>query len=112
MSVKVSRKQAWPLVKGLFPDYNGRKFQIEPCETVTFYDTNWSGGTRSYSAFLKADGSSSELNVPAPWVNQVEGQTVQMRPDILVVKRSYFCGSDMGITIYTHPSNMPKLLAR
>ena len=108
--VKITRKQAQKLLDVSFPDYTGRKINLEFKISLTFYDTNWSGGTHTDYRFLKNDGSLASLPNPAPWVNPYEGLTVELPIDILVVSHVYFCGSDMGIRIYSNPLNAPKFL--
>jgi hypothetical protein len=108
--IKIMKKQAQPIVDLVFPDYTGRKFKLEFTDQVLFYDTNWGGGTRNYYAAVKSNGAHQGLSIPAPWVNPVEGLTMQLPPDVLIVAHSIFFGHDMGITIYAHPSNAPKWL--
>ena len=108
--LKLTTKQAKPIVQATFPAYRGRKFKIVFTTRLTFYDTNWSGGTVNKFAFVRADGAVAKLFAPAPWVNPIEGRTEDIPEDVLVVKHSYFCGEDAGITIYAHPCHLPKWL--
>jgi hypothetical protein len=108
--MKLTRKQAWPVVGKVFPDYKGRKFKLVFKEEITLYDTNWSGGTRNEYAAVRADGMTGTFHAPAPWANPGEGRTVPVNPGVLILCHSYFCGQDMGITIYAHPSHQPKWL--
>ena len=113
-TLKVTRKQAKSLLERTFPDYNGRKFRVRFAETVTFYDLNYSGGTRNEYAAVKSDGESVALdgfNRAAPWNNPAEGSTVRLPVDVAIVEHSDFCGRDLGITIYLHPANASKWLA-
>ena len=110
-AIKITRKQALPIIQSTFPDYTGRKIKIEFTDKVTFYDTNWSGGTRNYYVALRSDGSTRAPYIPAPWINTVEGSKVELPENVLIIMHSYFCGSDMGITIYANPCYAPKLLA-
>lgn len=107
-TIKAKKADVKPLLKVTFPEYRGRKFKVEFTDKVTFYDTNWGGGTRNEYAFVKNTGENVFLDVPAPWENAYEGQTVEMRQDVYVVCHTIFCGSDLGITVYSHPDNMPK----
>lgn len=109
-SIKLNTKQAKPFVEPTFPDYKGRKFQIEFAENVMLYNTNWSGGTRNKYAALAADGRMARPDIPAPWINQVEGSEVELNPNVVLVKHTIFCGKDLGITIYVHPSYAPQYL--
>jgi hypothetical protein len=110
MDVNVKKKDVWNLVKQVFPDYSGRKFRVKFSDEITFMDTNWSGGTKTYYGAIGNNGA-NVYNAPAPWINPVEGVTLKMRPDVIIVKRSYFCGHDLGITIVLHPDASPKWLA-
>ncbi len=109
-TLKVRKGQVKDILAATFPDYRGRKFQIVFQESLRFYDTNWSGGSRNEYAFVAADGRTKHLAVPAPWDNVAEGQRVELTPNVLVVRHSHFCGKDMGITIYAHPCYLPKYL--
>lgn len=112
-SFPITRKQAKSILDASFPEYTGRKIKIEFRLVITFYDTNWSGGTCNKYAVLANNGQGIEdkhVHVSAPWANPAEGYRLDMRRDIVVVCRSYFCGKDCGITIYAHPSYAPRLL--
>lgn len=109
-NVKVTRKQAASILAASFPRYKGRKISVCFTESVTFYDTNWSGGTRNKYVALGSNGDSFVFNAPAPWVNIVENTTVKLALDFVIVCHSNFCGSDAGITIYAHPAHAAKWL--
>jgi hypothetical protein len=113
LSVKVNRKPVEKLVAATFPGYRGRTIRIEFTEKVMVYDLNWDGGTNNSYRQIDASGFSPDLSVmnsPAPWNNDYEGKTIDLTPEMIVVKRSYFCGHDVGITIYAHPVYAPKWL--
>lgn len=98
------------LLAATFPNYRGRKVVAEVAESVTLYDTNWSGGTRNTYHFVQPN-KAGRLIVPAPWVNSAEGETVELSASLVVVKHTQFCGTDYGVTVYLHPSLAPKLVA-
>jgi len=108
--IKVKKSQVKPILQATFPDYKGRTIKVEFANEVTFWDTNWGGGSRNSYAAVKSDGRTANLNVPAPWNNPVEGTTVEVPRDALIVKHSIFCGKDLGITIYANPIHLPKWL--
>lgn len=108
--INVPRSKVKALLAATFPDYKGRKIAVEFCTKLTFYNTNWDGGSRNYYHAVAADGRHSRLSVPAPWANPVEGATVEMPTEALVIERSIFCGQDCGVTIYAHPTHAPKWL--
>jgi CO dehydrogenase/acetyl-CoA synthase delta subunit len=109
-SMKVSKKVVDEIVKVAFPEYKGKKYNLEFVEKVEFYDTNWSGGTRNKYVVLRADGKQFNFNEPAPWVNNVEGQKFDLNESVVVVCHSYFCGKDCGVTVYACPSVAARLL--
>jgi len=109
-TIKLKKSQVRQILQMTFPEYRGRKYKIEFRDTVTFYDTNWSGGTRNTYRFVRADGKVADLPVAAPWANPAERLTVEVPPDVLVVRHSFFCGQDMGITITAHPCHLPRWL--
>lgn len=109
MSIKLSRKEARPILDKTFPLYRGRKISLRFSETITFTDLNWSGGTKNTYAAVGVGGS-SKLSPAAPWDNPLEGMTLKMRPDVAIVVNAFFCGKDMGIEIVMHPSQAPKLV--
>ena len=110
ITIKLNTAQAKPFAKKAFPNYRGRKFKIVFTDHVTFYDTNWSGGTRNQYVALRSDGKTALLTVGAPWVNPVEGKTIDLPEDIVIVEHTIFCGQDAGIRIYANPCHLPKWL--
>jgi hypothetical protein len=108
--MKLTKAQAWPIVKLVYPNYTGRKFFLEFKDKITFWDTNWSGGTKNNYRFVKKDGQTAEFNAPAPWCNPVEGMEIELPDDVLVIKEGFFCGHEMGITIIANPNFAPKWL--
>lgn len=94
-----------------FPDYSGRKFFLDDSGKVTFYDTNWGGGTRNYyTAIRLLDGKAEKLTDFAPWANPAEGATVEVPEGFAIVQRSIFQGIEGGITIHIHPQSVEMLL--
>ena len=108
--IKVKKSQVKPILAATFPEYKGRTINVEFASTVTFYDTNWGGGSRNSYVAVSSDGRTAQLNVPAPWLNVVEGQSIEMPEYAMIVEHSIFCGKDCGITIYAHPALLPKWL--
>ena len=110
-ATKITRKQAAPILSRSFPDYKGRTIRVEFTETMTFSDTNWGGGSRSYYEAIRSDGKHERLPNFSPWNNPAEGRRIPLTPDVLIVEHSIFCGKDCGITIYANPSHQPKWIA-
>lgn len=107
----VKKAQIKPVLDVTFPEYKGRTFKVQFTDKVTFSDTNWGGGTRSFYKFVQMDtGKVAPLSVPAPWDNQYEGKTMDLPENIVVVEHIIFCGQDLGIRFYVHPS-LQRMLA-
>lgn len=110
--VSKTNKAVKSLVSATFPEWKGRKVSIE-VGPLTFWDTNWGGGTRNEFRGIRFEDRSGRLvldkaeglAVPAPWANPVEGKTVDLPPGVAVVEHSVFCGKDAGITIHIGPDN-------
>ena len=84
-------------------DYSGKKFNIEFQDNLTFWDTNWSGGTKNeYYGIDLTSLENSKFNAPAPWVNPVEGKKISIPENKAILKHCYFCGNDFGLTLYVN----------
>lgn len=102
-AIKVKKAAVKEIVKVTFPEYRGRTFKVQYTESVTFHDTNWGGGSRTEYKIVKRGVGVAKVTVDAPWCNVIEGQTVELDHDHLIVAHSVFCGHDCGITVYAHP---------
>jgi hypothetical protein len=95
--------------------YSGQKFKAVVCtETSIPADAGlWSGGTREvYDAIDMATGKTAAIpgQQSSPWNSARREVTVPIKPGYALVKHSWFCGTDMGLTFYVHPDNAVKLL--
>ncbi len=108
-SVKLTRPQAKQVLAITFPEYRGRKIKVEFTDKVWFDDLYWSGGTRAKYVILRSDGSSRLVPTSNPWSDN-RNPCVDLPNSVVVVQHLMFCGQDMGITIYAHPSLAPKWL--
>ena len=95
--------------------YTGKRFQAEPAESVTIpsYAGLWDGGSRTtYSAIELATGRAVPVsdNMSAPWDMTRQDKIVPLRAGFAIVKHSIFCGNDMGLTFFVHPSDIAKLI--
>ena len=89
------------ILKATFPDYKGRKFFMDDSGKVQFYDTNWGGGTRNYYTAIDLRGGKVQpMTDFAPWANPAEGKTVEIPEGFAVVRRAYFQGVEVGVTIH------------
>lgn len=90
--------------------YAGTKFKAVVTESVTIPSDAglWAGGTReTFSAYRLDNGDAMALpgQDSAPWAGQRREYTAPLQPGLVIVRRSHFCGKDMGLTFYVHPSN-------
>ena len=109
--MKVTKADVRPIVMATFPDYKGRMFTVEPVHSVRLWNLNWSGGTKyTYKAVSMADGNVASLMPIAPWEEYREGLEVDLPTNVVIVKHTYFCGKDLGITVYCHPQLVSHLL--
>ena len=112
--MKVRKADIWGIVKQVMPEYTGRKFFLNVADKITFSNTNWCEGTRTYYAAvqLREGGRvQSFAAMPAPWANPIEGQTFSILPGVAVVTQSYFCGHDCGIAVYVNPETAPQIVS-
>jgi hypothetical protein len=110
--MKLSKKQAWTIVRNAFPTYTGRKFKLEFTTSPYISDTNWAGGTRNQYVLVKlgSDFECQAFPTFSPWANPIEGERFPMRPGFALIEHSIFCGKDCGIRIYAHPADETKAL--
>ena len=95
--------------------YSGKKFKAVVCESMTIHaDADlWSGGSRDrYQGIELATGRTSapaSFNL-APWDNARDETEITLRQGYGIVRHSIFCGKDMGLTFYVHPTDAVALL--
>jgi hypothetical protein len=111
--MKINKKQIESIIGNIsnYTNYNGRKFNIEFSDTVIFYDTNWSGGTKNtYIGIDLNNMNNKNVAVNAPWNNPIEGKMISLSDNGAILKHTDFCGHDLGITLYLNNSHLPKWL--
>lgn len=103
--LKLTRKQAWPMVQHVFPDYNGRHFKAEFTPSITLYNTLWDGGSKNEYAAVNMAGVSHAMPT---FSEHGIGQKVEVEAGTAIVMRMWFCGRDIGVTIYMNPTDAPR----
>lgn len=101
------------LARRAYPEYSGRKYRVRINEHPINVRSCWDGGSRSYYRFIKLDGTTETIEVPAQsaFDAQIPGaEAVPLQPGLACVEHRIFCGKDMGIQIHIHPANAPKYL--
>jgi hypothetical protein len=99
--MKITRKQALPILSATFPEYKGRKININITDNATLWNLNWCEGTRNYYVAVRWDGAAVPVDVPAPWLHHMDGQRVNIPQGHALVCRS-FVGMSEWITIYAN----------
>lgn len=111
---KVSAKEVRWLTEASGFVSKKRQVTIDVVSKVSFYGTFWDGGSRNEYVAVKLDsGKAVALDTgSAPWGAIAEGKTVDLLPGYAIVEYSVFCGKEMPLRVYLHPSNVTeKLLA-
>jgi hypothetical protein len=100
--------------KHLRGTYTGTKFQAVVTEKVTIPLTAGlsDGGTREIWTLIRmSDGKEVEaVNHNAPPDRSRRDVTIHLEPGFAAVRRSWFCGKDMGLTFHIHPRNAADLV--
>ncbi len=98
------------LVAATFPDYTGKKYAIDTAETVDVR-SYWDGGSRDYYAVARIMPDSTIQSMEIPQMSMHDPHYVgadrvptNMWENMVIVRHSYFCGKDSGITFIVHPS--------
>jgi len=96
--------------------YRGNKFRVVVTESVHIpsHAGLWDGGSRdTFRGVRLTDGAEVPLsdNMSAPWDAKRQDFTAKLVPGIAVVEHSTFCGKDMGLRIYVHPSDAAPMLS-
>ncbi len=112
--IKIKTKDVRAVVNATFPKYRKRTVVIRPTTKVTFFDLNWSGGTKADYRACTVAGDPLErkhdMGMAAPWNNPFEGKEIDLPKDVIIVEGGYFCGKDRQLYLHVHPDNMPKFI--
>ncbi len=107
-AIKLTKDQIRPILAVTFPDYRGKKFRLEYQDK--YYPENyWDGGTRSYFKILEKDemGKIKLLEPGRIFTNPFLGkanEVFEIKKNWAIVEHCIFCGKDVGIRIYVHPT--------
>jgi hypothetical protein len=107
-AIFVSRRDIPKLILEACPTYRGRSFRVCPGVSVCLSNRNWGCGSKSeYMAVSLDDGRVQAAPSTSP---STPDQTVEIPPRVVVVERTFYCGEDMGVTIYVRPEDYQGLL--
>ena len=109
-TIKITRKQARPILEASFPHYNGRTIRVVYTAQVCLYNTYADGGSYNDYVPLKTDGTRGRIPSFAPWDSPIEGKRFDLGRNDILVEHCHFCGHDLGVTIYAHPAQAGNLL--
>lgn len=118
-AIKISRRDASPILNVLGSDYKGRTFSVTVAErhTVHNYELAWDGGSKKDVTYLRLVGGEWQVVEAAstmPGMYQsVASQTLTIDRDVIVAERSWFCGKDMGYRFTVCPGSdfLPRAIA-
>ena len=111
-TIHLEGRDILPALRG---NYQGNKFRLEVCETVTIpADAGlWSGGSRDHWYAVEFS-TGREMAFPgqqfSPWNDERKSRQVKLEPGFVVICHTMFQGKDLGLHIYLHPDNASKLL--
>lgn len=99
------------IVAETFPRYKGRKFKLST-DIPTDLSSYWDGGSKDSYAFYCLDtGKTFNIHTNHPIFEAGHPRDLEKLPGrIIIVEHSYFCGRDMGITIYANQADLAPLL--
>lgn len=91
-----------------FPGYTGRQFELHLTPTISFSETQWSGGTKS--SYHIIDLASRRI-VPVPEAPFLQRSALHEKNHPLpvgyvVVEHKIFCGKDLGLTFHVNPETV------
>lgn len=107
---KATKAQVASLVSHAFPEYRGRKFSIEFASTITLYNLEWDGGSKNEYVAVGVNAHMLPIGYGFKQFNPLEGKTVKIPADVVIVQHTFFCGQDAGIRIWANPVYLPKWL--
>lgn len=94
-----------------FPDYRGKKFEVQvglPKQLNSYWD---GGSKRDYVLYDLDTGKLIGVQSNHPFFEPNNPRDLIDPPEsIAVVCHKIFCGKDMGLTLYIHPNRFTKLL--
>jgi hypothetical protein len=100
--MRITRKQARKVLESSFPDFRGRKIELVLTNKVTLRHLNADGGIQFDYCAVRWDGKSESLDVPAPWLHNLEYQDVNIPAGYAVVERRSIWNQN-SIVIYYNP---------
>lgn len=113
-AMKVTKKTAPEVVEvalRAFPDYHGRKFRVKPFSGPMTLISGWDGGSKDeYRVVPLVSSARGSVDVPTngTFPTQNGGRTCMLSdlPEgFALVRHTYFCGRDIGCTVFVNPAN-------
>lgn len=99
------------IVSATFPSYKGRKFRLST-NIPSRIDSYWSGGSRDSFVFYELNsGQVLDVHSNHPIFEAGRPRDLESLPaGVVLVKRSIFCGKDMGIVIYANINDLTPMI--
>jgi len=99
------------IIIATFPGYRGKKFKLST-SIPSRLDSYWDGGSKDYFSFYELS-TGKVLDVGSNHPLFESGKPCKLEslpPGIVIVKHCFFCGKDMGITIYANTGDLTPML--
>lgn len=98
-----------------YPSYNGRKFKAVVVKNDHKFNltSGWDGGSRDYYVLVDLSVMKAVDISAASFVGNCfnkMGSDFVLPEGFVIVEHSFFCGKDMGMTIYVTENNATKLI--
>lgn len=100
------------IIKDCYPEYTGKKVKIST-DIPTELRSYWDGGSRNYYViYCLADGRTLSVGSNHPMFEENNSSILLGLPTgYVIVSHSFYCGKDIGITIYANKADLVPLLS-
>ena len=101
------------LINRCYSGYNGSKIALSD-DIPSELNSYWDGGSKSSYVFYHLDTKQTVAmpqNHPV-FNSDIPNKTGNMPERVIIVEHRYFCGKDMGITIYANKTDLTPLLPK
>lgn len=114
--MKLRKADVKSILEITFPEYKGRKYELEIVSETYLRNRDWAGGTHSDYRLLAEVNNEIQIKSAPDFrpskALSYEQEKVLIPKNGMIVSHNYFCGHDCGIRIYISPDSifLPKLL--
>lgn len=110
ITVQLKKNQVPAHLQRLLADYKGRKFRAYVVDKMTIPMTAglWEGGSQdTFSVYMGSQVRVTPFDQnAAPFDAQRKDTSIRLEFGTVVVRRSFFCGKDIGFTYYVNAATL------